>query len=194
MADESAEITLNSNSSNQIELVQPFKVESDSSTNNTNAATIEVKPLAQTSEQTIEVKPLAQTSDQTVELKPVKVDSRQEVALTDPIRTDSSSTLDVKPVALDVCLRTGQASLPPTHVCEPYQHKVAFTLMGIEVFGLAWSGESQTIVEDRPGRPVVAWGAVTSTPPAKHIGHGGDHPAPHAHDGGGGGLRIRLTD
>src|SRR5262245_65086414 len=129
MADESAEITLNNNS--KFQLVQPFKVENAT----TSSETLEVKPLSQS----LEVKPLSQTSNQTVELRPVKVDSRQEVAVTDPIRTDARSTLDLKPVALDLCVRTGQTSLPPTHVCQPYRHSIGFTLMGVEVVGLAWS-------------------------------------------------------
>jgi hypothetical protein len=193
MADESAEITLNDNS--KFELVQPFKAESDT----TSSQTVEVKPLSQTSSQTLEVKPLNQTSNETLELKPVRLDSRQELAVTDPIRTDQSSTLDVKPVALDVCVRTGQASMPPTHVCQPYRHRIGFTLMGVEVFGLSLSGESQTIVEDRPGGPFVVWGDVTPAPPAVHVppphhrpgGHGG---GANGHEEPGGGLRVRMAD
>jgi hypothetical protein len=168
-------------------------------TNNTNN---------NTSSETIEVKPLNQTSNQSMELKPVKVDSssRQELAY-DPIRTDASSTLDLRPIALDVCMRSGPASLPPTHVCSPYQHRLGLTLLGIEVFGVAWSGETQTIVDDRPQRPVVAWGPVTPAPPAFNVGLPVHHPAPphgtdegglhiwpkHGDDQGEGGLRIRLT-
>jgi hypothetical protein len=174
---------------------------------NKNSETIEVKPLSQTSNQTIEVKPLSQTSNQTMDLKPVKVDSnsRQELAY-DPIRTDANSTLDLKPIALDVCMRSGPASLPPTHICGPYQHRLALTLLGIEVFGVAWSGETQTIVDDRPRRPVVAWGPVTPAPQPYRFGlpvhqpshgHYADEDGLHiwpkrAHHRDEGGLRIRL--
>lgn len=198
MADESAEVTLNNR--NSFELVQPFKSETVATTNTTSAQTVDVKPLTQTSNQTLDVKPLNQTSNQTLDLRPVNVDSRQEIAVTDPIRTDASSTLDLKPVALDLCVRTGQASLLPTHVCEPYHHRIGLTMLGIELFGVAWSGDSQTIVEDPRARPMVAWGEVAPAPRMdvglpQHVPH--KHPGHHDHGGGGrerGGLRIRLTD
>jgi hypothetical protein len=196
MADESAEITLNNNNSGRFELVQPFKAENVSTTTSTSSQTLDVKPLSQT----LEVKPLSQTSNQALELKPVNVDSRQEIAYTDPIRTDASSTLDLKPVAMDVCVRTGQASLPPTHVCEPYHHRVALTVLGVELFGLAWSGDSQTIVDDRRSKPAIAWGEVTPAP-SMHVGLP-QHSPPDHHPGAlhrprgreRGGLRIRLAD
>ncbi len=196
MADESAEITLNNNnnSNSKFELVQPFKAETATTTTSTATSNevVEVKPLSQT----LEVKPLSQTSksDQTLELKPLNVDSRQEIAVTDPIRTDASSTVDLKPVALDVCVRTGQASIPPTHICEPYNHRIGLSLLGVEVFGIAWCGESQTIVDDRRMHPSVAWGAVMPSP--LHVGLPYAPPPAHKkdHRGGRGGLHIRLTD
>lgn len=157
-------VNVNQDSSSKFELVQPFKVENDSNS-------------------TLEIKPLSQTSSETVDIKPVRVDNRQEVAYTDPIRTDSNSTVDLKPVAFDMCVRTGQASLPPTHVCEPYRHKIAITLMGVEMYGLILSGESQTIIDDRPGRQVIA-GEVLGRAPEHHT-------RPHHQDEGG--MRIRLT-
>jgi hypothetical protein len=189
MADESLDITLtnNNNLNGQLGLT----------TTNTNNNTSNT-----TSSETIDIKPLSQTSNQTMDLKPVKVDSnnRQEVAY-DPIRTDASSTFDVKPLMFDMCMRTGPAPLPPTHICEPYHHRIGFTLLGVEVMGLSWSGESQTIVDDRARRPFVAFGAVTPAPP-HHVGL----PAPHHghrhhHEPGlgikrkrdGHGLRVRLT-
>jgi hypothetical protein len=188
MADESAEITLNQNQANRFELVQPFKAETVGTNTNTSTSTasetLEVKPLSQT----LELKPLSQnqTSNQTVDLRPVKVDNRQEIAYTDPIRTDANSTLDLKPVAMDVCVRTGQASIPPTHICEPYHHRI---------------GLSQTIVEDRRSHPSVVFGDVLPAPvqqvslPHGHHEHH-HHPEHGGHHGGpsrGGGLRIRLT-
>jgi hypothetical protein len=193
MADESAEITLNENTNASFALVQPFKVESATSSDSKSAETIEVKPLSQT----LELKPLSQTSSETIDLRPVKVDSRQEVAYTDPIRTDASSTVDLKPVALDICVRTGQASLPPTHVCEPYHHQISLTVLGMELFGVAWSGDQQTIVDNRPRQPMLAWGEVRPAPPPQRVGLP-QHGPPHKHHHGGGhqghGLRIRLTD
>jgi hypothetical protein len=192
---EEAEITLNNN----VALVQPFEAK----TTSTNTQIVDVKPLTQTTNnnQTVDVKPLSQTVNQSLDLKPVNVDSRQELAVTEPIRTDANSTLDLKPLVIDVCSRTGQASLPPTHVCQPYQHRIGFTVMGMELFGLTWSGESQTIVADRPGAPTVVWGPVEQPPrrmtidvPHGHSphGHGGHHHAPRTEPSDGK-LRMRLT-
>jgi hypothetical protein len=193
MADESAEITLNNNNSARFELVQPFKAETVSTANSTSGQTLDVKPLSQT----VEVKPLSQTSSQTLDLRPVNVDNRQEIAVTDPIRTDATSTLDLKPLALDVCLRTGEASIPPTHVCEPYHHRIGLTLLGIELFGVVWSGQHQRIVDDRRSHPATVWGHVEHAP-RMEIGlpHGSPPERAHHGHGGGraGGLRIRLTD
>jgi hypothetical protein len=183
-------VTQNSN----FQLVQPFKIENDSNNtlevkplSQTSSETLEIKPLSQTSSETLEIKPLSQTSSEMVEIKPLRVDNRQEVAYTDPIRTDSNSTVDLKPVAFDMCVRTGQASLPPTHVCEPYRHKIAITLMGLEMYGLELSGESQTIVDDRPGRKVIAGETLGAPPEHREVHHARRH---HRNEGG---MRIRLT-
>jgi hypothetical protein len=200
MADDSLEITLTNNDTIGGSL--------DLTTNQTNT-------ISNTSSETIDIKPLSQTStaSQTMDLKPVKVDSssnnssnsRQEVVY-DPIRTDQSNVLDVKPLAIDMCMRSGPASLPPTHICEPYHHRIGLTMLGVELFGLVVAGESQTIVDDRPRRPVLAWGEVTPAPPAFHVGlptahhHEHRHEHHHDHDRGlaihpkrkHGGLRIRL--
>jgi hypothetical protein len=196
---EELDIDISNTTTNNNNFSGGLDLKTTNTNNNTSSETLEIKPLSVTSNQ---------TSNQSLDLKPVKVDSsnRQEVAY-DPIRTDALSTLDLKPIALDVCMRTGPASLPATHICSPYQHRIGLTLLGFEVLGLAWSGETQTIVDDRPQRPVVAWGAVTPAPPTFHVGLPAHRPSPghhrdegglsirpkHAHDRGEGGLRIRLT-
>lgn len=199
MADESLDITLtnNNNLNGALGLTNTNTNTNNTTTNTTSSETIEIKPISQTSNE---------TSSQTMDLKPVKVDSNSvQQVVYDPIRTDASSTFDLKPLAIDVCMRSGPASLPPTHICEPYHHRIGLTFLGIEVFGLAWSGESQTIVDDR-GRshPVVAWGGVTPAPPPVHVGLPTAHHGPKHHEHHGGleihpkhehsGLRIRLGD
>jgi hypothetical protein len=187
--------TLTLNNNNSYALVQPFTAD----TTTTNNETLEIKPLSQTSSETLEIKPLSQTSSETLEIKPLSQTSSETLELR-PIKSTASSTVDLKPVALDICMRTGPASLPPTHICEPYRHRIGVTLLGVELFGLAWSGEQQTIIDDRPGRPMVVWGDVLTGPPRlehgqEHHHHHGEH-RPHDREerGGGGGLRIRLTD
>ena len=203
MADE-AEITLNNN--NRFEFPDVLETKSTTTNTSTNTSTVEVKPLTQTNNQVIDVKPITQTSNQALELKPVRLDSRQELAVTEPIRTDansnSNSTLDLKPLVIDVCSRTGQASLPPTHVCQPYQHRIGFTVLGVELFGITMSGDAQTIVDDQPGGgPTIAWGPVVEAPRRRYVAGQSTHsrsPDPR-HDerdpwrDGNGDIRFKLS-
>jgi hypothetical protein len=201
MADD--ELTLNNN--NRFQLVQPF--ESKTVAEATSGQSLEIKPVQSSSSttvelkpvaanQTLELKPLQTSADTTVELRPVTLDSRQE----------ANSTLDVKPLAVDLVVRSGQTALPANHVCQPYQHRIGLSLLGVEWLGLSWSGETQTIVDDRPGSPVTVWGPVTAaaSPGSGPCGHQHHHDPPRAgHEptprpdrpkGGkdDGGLRIRL--
>ncbi len=183
--------TLNLNNNSSFALVQPFKAETD--TNNTE--TLEIKPLTTTTNETLEVKPLTTTTNETLEVKPLTTTTNETVELK-PVRSDSKSILDLKPVALDVCMRTGPASLPPTHICQPYRHRIGLTMLGVELLGVAWSGDQQTIVDDRPRRPMVTWGDVVPSRawsrvelPEQHRGSGGHHRR-RADDRGG--LHIRL--
>ena len=196
--------TLNLNNNSSFALVQPFKAETD--TNNTEtleikplttttSETLEVKPLTTTTSETLEVKPLTTTTNETLEVKPLTTTTNETVELK-PVRSDSKSILDLKPVALDVCMRTGPASLPPTHICQPYRHRIGLTMLGVELLGLAWSGDQQTIVDDRPRRPMVTSGDVVpsaawSKPelPERRRGTGGHHRRRAEY---GGGLNIRL--
>jgi hypothetical protein len=110
--------------------------------------TIEIKPL--------EIKPL--------EIKPLNLTTKSELAVTQPIVTDSKtdsaakldlkieplkiesdqrSAIDVKPLAIDACQTLKLAPLPPTCIDQPYQHHFGFTLMGVEMWGFNISGGSQ---------------------------------------------------
>jgi hypothetical protein len=114
--------------------------------------------------------------------------SKIDFAVTQPIETESRAELDIKPLALDQCLRISFGPLPPTCVRQPYQQRIGFTLFGVEVFGLNLSGESQVVVTEVPSRPhVVQGGALAVGPPA----------APRQQEvrrAAGGGLKIRLDE
>lgn len=121
--------------------------------------------------------------------QPFKSESRTELAVTEPIRTESDNTmaLDIKPVAVDLCLNLKLGELPPTRIRQPYQQHFGITLFGLEVLGFNVSGESQIVIQDYPKKPQIAWGGE------EHVHHEGKHEAqaasavPEA-----GGLRIRL--
>lgn len=118
-----------------------------------------------------------QTRSELVVPQPFRTESRQELAVTEPVVTDSRNTmsLDIRPVAIDLCTKTSLGPFPPTCIRQPYQHHFGFTLFGFEWLGMSFSGESQMIVQDLPKQPQVAWGS-----PEPHRGHAqGPH---HRHE------------
>jgi len=125
----------------------------------------------------IKVDPLSitQKMTDTIELKPVTFNENVDLQ---PV----SLSADLKPVALDSCQTLKIAPLPDTHVCQPYQHHVAYTLFGLEFFGVTYDGESKQIVTS-PRRPQV----IQSPPPEQHH-------RPHKEIGSNRGIRVRALD
>jgi hypothetical protein len=124
-----------------------------------------------------------------LEVKPLNADLDATQRLTiDPLRTDSSLAVDLKPAVVDLCLTLNVGKLPNVCIKQPYHHHVGFTLFGMEVWGYTFSGEQETIIEDQHPQPRVALGAGPagwSAPP----------PPPRASEPPTretGGLRIRL--
>src|SRR6476660_1514826 len=101
----------------------------------------------------------ADSTVQIVGLDNVKV--RQEIVLPDPIRTDSTVhadstnglTVDLKPIALDVCMTANVGKLPQAVIRQPYQQHFGLTWFGLEVFGFNLAGETKVVMEDLPKRP-----------------------------------------
>ncbi len=124
--------------------------------------TIELKPLEI---KPLEIKPLTVTSHSDFTIPaPIVTDATNKLAITQPIITDSKSdsaskldlliepikvesdqksAIDVKPLVIDTCQTTRLAPLPPTAVEQPYHHHFGLTLMGIELWGINLSGNSQ---------------------------------------------------
>jgi hypothetical protein len=130
--------------------------------------------------------------------QPFRTENRQELAVTQPVVTEGRNelSLDIRPLTVDLCLNVKMAAPAPTCIRQPYQHHFGFTLFGIELFGLNFSGEAQTIVQDLPKQPHVAWGGP---PPAQHSHcgaswHHGGHAAGTAAESAEprSGLRVRL--
>src|SRR5438093_12061088 len=55
----------------------------------------------------------------------------------DPLKisSDSTSAIDIKPLAIDSCQTLKLAPLPPIKVEQPYSQHFGITFMGIELFG-----------------------------------------------------------
>jgi hypothetical protein len=148
---------------------------------------------------TVDVKGLDNTKN-VVELKtpqPLKLETKSDLAVTQPIQTESKfafatpqplkseskSELDVKPLAVEQCLRISLAPLPPACIRFPTHQHIGFTLFGFEIFGVRYSGETQVLVCEPAKDPHVVWGDVTSVLPSEK--RAGVAPATE-------GLRIRL--
>jgi len=110
--------------------------------------------------------PISVDADSTVEVKgldnikltlaptPLKTESRQELVVAQPFKTESkldttskidttsditsdsknAMSIDLQPVALDVCVKTA-SSLPQGQICQPFSFHLGFTWFGLETFG-----------------------------------------------------------
>ncbi len=124
-----------------------------------------------------------QTVDGTLETKSdVTLETKSDVT------SDSKSALsvDLKPVALDVCLNS---KLPHGEIEQPFSWHVGLTWFGMEVFGVNFGGESRVVLKDPPRKPVVEWPAQqnAASPPAPPPRSG--DPFPPARERG---LRVRI--
>lgn len=145
----------------------------------------------------------------TLQPTPFKTESKQELVLPQPLKTESkldttsdidsksAMSIDLKPVALDVCLNTS-SKLPQGQICQPYSHHLGLTMFGIEVFGLNFSGEARTLIQDVPKKPAVEWPAQQNAAPAASP-YSGASPGSASSSGGRSftaaserGLRVRI--
>jgi hypothetical protein len=76
-----------------------------------------------------------------------KIDSDSHVTL-EPLTT--TSTVDLKPVTVDACVRLELGTLPATDVHTPYEQRWAVEFLGVELFALKVSGETTTSVRPAP--------------------------------------------
>jgi hypothetical protein len=162
-------------------------------TNVDSDSTVEIKGLDNLKATIALPQPLKTESVNELKLpQPFKTEGRQELAITQPIVSDSTSamSLDIRPLAVDLCLKVSLGPLPPTCIRQPYHNRFGFTLFGQELFGFSISGESQVIMQDLPKQPQVAWGgeAFADRPPQSS----GPAPAAPAPKDTRSGLRIRV--
>ena len=119
------------------------------------------------------------------DIKPLKSDYTYDIK---PLQTDNSLKIDLRPLTLDLCTTMNIGKLPDLCVRQPYRHRLAFSLYGMEVWGFTFSGEQETVVQEMDRRPQVALGgAPASWPPPRP-----PEPAAEPLTRTGNGLRIRL--
>jgi hypothetical protein len=142
----------------------PITVDADS--------TVEVKGLDNI-KLTLEPTPLKTESTQTLLVpQPVKLDTTSKIDTTSDITSDSKNamSIDLKPVALDVCLNTS-SNLPQGQICQPFSFHLGFTWFGMEMFGVNFGGESRIVMQDLPKKPSIDWPAQHNAPAGAHHGH-----------------------
>lgn len=84
-------------------------------------------------------------SDATVALEPVTTTST----------VDTSSSLDLKPVAVDSCVRLELAAPPATEVATPYDQQWSWSVLGLELFSVTVRGSTSTHIRPEHHGPVV---------------------------------------
>ena len=136
--------------------------------------------------------------------QPIRTESKQELLVPQPIRTESKSeskndtrletksdvdsrsalSVDLKPVALDVCM-TSSTKLPQGQISQPFNYHFGLTWFGMEIFGFNLGGESRTILQGLPKKSAIEWPAQQNA--AAPAPGRDDHPT-HQHQG----LRVRI--
>ena len=103
------------------------------------------------------------------------------------VSSDSTSEIDVKPLAIDSCQTLKLAPLPPIRMEQPYSQHFGVTFMGVELWGFNASGKSETCLHS-PTKPRHY--SVEIAEPCNCSGEGHhQHPAPSQPRSG---LRVRL--
>jgi hypothetical protein len=158
--------------------------------------TVDIQGLDNTSNKiTLETpQPLKlETKSELAVTQSIKTESKFELSTPQPIKADSKTELDVKPLAIDQCLRISLAPLPPTCIRVPTQQQIGFTIFGVEVIGLRFSGEAQFLICDPGKDPHVVWGEVTPQAPQQKPAFDEARSLPsEAEKQPGDGFRIRL--
>ena len=119
------------------------------------------------------------TTDSTIHI-PETISTDSTFHIPEPIKTESE--IDLKPVALDQCLRIKLDPLPATCVRQPYRQHIGFSWLGVEFFGIDVQGEAKSYIESAEKKPHVVSGGPRSSRSSKSHSKHSD------------GLRIRLGE
>lgn len=90
-------------------------------------------------------------SDATITLEPVSTTS----AVTTTSSVDTTASLDLRPVAVDSCVRLELGPPPATEVRTPYEQTWGWSVLGLELFALTVRGSSTTHIRPEHHGPVV---------------------------------------
>jgi hypothetical protein len=82
-----------------------------------------------------------------LKVEPLNVDLKVEPL---KVSSDSTSAIDLKPVAIDSCQTLKIAPLPPIKMEQPYSQHFGITFMGMELWGLNISGRYDTFLHSPP--------------------------------------------
>lgn len=113
--------------------------------------TITLKPVTATVNENVSLQPVTLnenidlqpvTLNENVDLKPVTLNENIDLQ---PVTLNES--IDLKPVAVDTCQTLRLAPLPETRVSNPYHHRVAYHLFGMEIANVTYTGESGQNIE-----------------------------------------------
>jgi len=107
----------------------------------------------------------------------------------------STSEVDVRPLIMDSCMTLRLAPLPETCVHQPYSHRVAFSLLGKEVFGVSFAGSKRTEIRTPPKSVVMLEDSTVMKPRAHHARPEATYSEPHergAPRSASDGLRIKI--
>ena len=107
----------------------------------------------------------------------------------DTFKSETDIDLDVQPVQVDLCLNVGLTRLPRAHIRQPYDSHFAVTVLGTEMVGFKWRGESKTIIDELADRPHVEPGREVHRKSAIRAERRWLH-RPEPTDGGGFHIRI----
>jgi hypothetical protein len=166
----------------------------------TSTVNVNNGPVTVDSDSTVDIVGLDDIKITAIVPQPIKTESRQELVLPQPLKTESKNntlletksdvastsalSVDLKPVALDVCM-TSSTKLPHGQISQPFNYHFGLTWFGMEIFGFNLGGESQVILQDLPKKPAVEWPAQQNATPAAP---GRDDYPTHQQRG----LRVRI--
>jgi hypothetical protein len=162
----------------------PISVDSDSTVSVVGLDNISIK--SDSKQELILPQPLKTESD-------IDLNSKSELTTKSDISTDSKSdsknalAVDLKPVSVDLCLNSS-TKLPQGTIHQPFNIHLGFTLFGVEFIGMNFGGDSRITMQDLPKKPLVDWPAQQNAP-------AGSEPCapqregPSVHERG---LRVRV--
>lgn len=171
-----------------------------------STVTVNNGPMTVDADSTVEIVGLDKISvTATLAPTPFKTESKQEIVLPQPLRTetrldarsdvtsDSKNALsvDLKPVALDVCLNSS-TRLPQGQIEQPFSFHVGLTVFGMEWFGMNFGGHSKVILSDLPKQPAIDWPVQQNAAAAPARCRDEESRGPSRHRGHDGGLRVRI--